>query len=308
MCFRNYFRIRKSSALLVAPENQKTIFKNFSRFRQFLKPIFLSAGLILIFLALLQPQWGKKEQPVMQETRDLLILLDVSHSMLAQDLKPNRLELAKLKVRALLSKLTFERTGLILFSGNAFVQCPLTNDHAAFLMFLDQIDVETISSGTTAIDAAILKAIDVYSKSAGRKNKLALIISDGEDFSLNIAQVKQKAASENIKLFALGLGTAEGAPIPKYDYSGQQTGHEVDNTGSIALSKLNEKMLQNLSVDLGGNYLRATQDDSDIDSIVRTVKGFGKEKFADKKISLYEDQYHWLLGLAWILLALEWLL
>lgn len=307
-CIYNYNRTKRAVATLFDPVNKKLIFKRFSFTKLFLKTFFLCSSIAILFLALLQPQWGKKEQPVKQDTRDLLILLDVSHSMLAQDMKPSRLEFAKLKVRNLLARLDFERVGLIIFSGSAFVQCPLTNDHPAFLMFLDQIDVESISSGTTAMDNALSKALEVYGASQGRKNKLVLLISDGEDFSSNLEAIKQKAAEENIKLFTFGLGSDSGAPIPKFDLTGKQIGHEVDANGQIALSKLNETMLKNLSDSLNGIYLRASNDDSDIEQIVDKIKSYEKEKFIDKKISMFEDQYPWLLGFAWILLALEWLL
>ena len=154
---KNYFRIKKASGLLVHADNRKKLFKFFSLPKQLLKTLFSSIALIVVFLALLQPQWTKREQQVAQEGRDLFIVLDISRSMLAQDMKPSRLEFAKLKIRNLLSRISFDRIGLILFSGTAFVQCPLTADHPAFLMFLDHVDVEAISSGTTALDKALTK-------------------------------------------------------------------------------------------------------------------------------------------------------
>jgi len=307
-CIYNYRRINKSARLLFSDTNRKLMFKHFSFLRLFTKMLLSSLSILVMFLAFLQPQFGKKEQPVQQESRDLLILLDISHSMLAQDLKPCRLEFAKLKIRNLLSMLNFERVGLIVFSGNAFVQCPLTNDHSAFLMFLDQIDVESISSGTTALDNALDKALEVYKASQGRKNKMVLLISDGEDYSSNLEITKQAAAEENIKLFTLGLGSPAGAPIPKLDSMGKQIGNEVDENGQIAMSKLNETTLKGISEYLNGMYVRSSYDDSDINQIAHKIKSHEKEKFIDKKISLFEDQYHWLLAFAWILLAVEWLL
>lgn len=301
---KNYMRIKKTSGLLVHKTNRKTLFKFFSLKKQFLKTIFLSIAIMSVFLALLQPQWTKREQPITQEGRDLFIVLDISRSMLAQDMKPSRLEFAKLKIRNLLSRISFDRIGLILFSGTAFVQCPLTADHPAFLMFLDHVDVEAISSGTTALDKALSKTMDVFGNSAGRKNKLVLLITDGEDFSLQLDAVKQRAVQDNIRLFTLGVGTPEGAPIPKIG----SAGYETDSSGTIALSQLNEKLLQDISSKINGSYIKATYGDSDIDRIAKLVKSFEKEKFADKKLSVYEDQYPWLLGIAWVMLMLEWIL
>lgn len=306
--FKNYFRIKKVAKLIIHPTQQKNIFPYFSLTKERFKVFFLTMALFMTFLALLQPQWSKKNEAVVQEGRDLLILLDVSRSMLAKDLKPSRLEFAKLKIRALLSKLHFDRVGLIAFSGTAIIQCPLTIDHATFLMFLEHLDVETISSGTTAIDTALQKAIEIFEAIHGRKNKNVLLLTDGEDFSLNLEQIKQKARQENITLFTLGIGTPLGAPIPILDNQGTQNGHETDEQGNILLSKLNESLLQGISNELNGKYLTTTYMDSDIDTIVSIINSMEKEKFNEKTVSLYEDQYPWFLGIAWFFLLLEWIL
>ncbi|MBD3273195.1 VWA domain-containing protein [Candidatus Dependentiae bacterium] len=305
---KNYLNNKKLIKKIVHKNNKKYIYKFFSDKKYLLKTILQIVALIFIFISLLQPQWNKKEINVQQEGRDLLIALDISRSMLAQDLKPNRLEFTKLKIRNLLKKLDFERVGLILFSGSAFLQCPLTSDHNAFLMFLDQVDPETISSGTTAIDNAILKSIEVFSQSRGRKNKLLLLATDGEDFSLNLDHVRNKAEKENIKVFALGIGTKQGAPIPKIDSQGNQIGHELDENGNIAISKLNSDSLYKITKTLSGKFFRFTYDNSDLDSIKRVIQAFEKEKFQDKKMSLYQDQYPWFLAISFLCLALEWIL
>lgn len=308
LAIRNYRRIRYTFQLIANKVFHSSIFLHFSVTKQLIKTCCIVIALILLFIALLQPQWGKKEQSVVQEGRDLMVLLDVSRSMLAQDIKPNRLEFAKLKIRNLLQKLTVERVGLVLFSGTAFVQCPLTADHAAFLMFLENVDTESISSGTTSIGSALNKAIDVFSAVPERKNKLILLVTDGEDFSLNLNQAKQRAIKEEATLFALGIGTTQGAPIPILDSHGKQAGVEMDAKGNVQLSALNENMLKEICKILHGNYFKATYQDHDIDALVGLIKKFEKEHFTDKKISMYEEQYPWFLGMATILLMLEWIL
>ncbi len=308
LAIRNYRRISRTFTQLAHRKLRSIIFPHFSRTKQLLKTCCLSISLLLLFIALMQPQWGKKEQVVIQEGRDLLILLDVSRSMLAQDMRPNRLEFAKLKIRSLLDKLTVERLGLILFSGSAFVQCPLTGDRAAFLMFLENVDAEAISSGTTSIGSALNRAVDVFAHAPERKNKLILLITDGEDFSLNMNEAKQRAVQDQITLFALGVGTPQGAPIPILDSMGKQVGHETDAQGNIQLSALNETMLKNICQTLKGTYFKAHYQDDDLDSLVTLIKKFEKEQFTDKKLSLYEDHYPWFLGIAAALLALEWIL
>jgi Ca-activated chloride channel homolog len=307
-CLKNFYRVKVISLLLADSKNFKLLFKNFSIGKYRIKTILTLVSLFFLFVALLQPQWDKKEQTVVQEGRDLLIVLDISRSMMAEDFKPTRLDFAKLKIRSLLSKLTCDRVGLVLFSGSAFLQCPLTADHSAFLMFLNQVDVETISSGTTAIDNALKKATEIFANNMGRKNKLVLLLTDGEDFSLNLEHVKNNANEQEIKLFSIGVGTTQGAPIPIFDQTGKQIGLEKDKSGSIELSKLNEKALQDLCNKLSGTYLSASHDDSDLEQIASIIKSFEKEKLMDKKLSLYEDKYPWFLGIAWVLLILEWLL
>lgn len=305
---KNYLRLKKTVALLAHPTHQKTILKNFSLSKQRIKSIFLCLSLMSMFFALLQPQWGVKEQNVVQEGRDLMIVLDISKSMQAKDLKPSRLEFAKLKIRALLKKLKCERVGLIVFSGSAFVQCPLTSDYAAFLMFLDHVDSESLSSGTTNLGAAFSKVIDVFKSIPERKHKLALLLTDGEDFSINLESIKTNMTHEHIVLFSLGVATPEGAPIPKFDHHGNPVGHETDAQNNIVLSKLDEKTLSSIATSLNGHYLRAGYDDSDIDNIVKQVARYEKEKFTDRTLSHYHDQYPWFLGGALLFLALEWIL
>lgn len=304
----NWYRLKNALKTLVHPSHRKTILPHYSPLKNFTKVLLLCVGLISLFLALLQPQWGKKEQVVLQEGRDLVIILDISRSMCAKDIKPSRLEFAKLKIRHLLTMLPTERVALIIFSGSAYVQCPLTADHAAFTMFLNHVDTESISSGTTALDKALTKSIELFSTSQERINKLALVITDGEDFSTNLSSVQKRALQEGIHLFALGAGTPEGAPVPKFDEYGKQIGHETDATGSIVLTKLNEEQLKTICSELHGHYQRMTYDDGDIEVLVKKIQHYEKETFSDRKMSLYEDQYPWLLTLTWICFALEWIL
>lgn len=308
LLLKNYLRDKKIVNLIVHNKNQKEIFKFFSQKKLFFKFLLKIIAIFFIFIATLQPQWSKKEQNIQQEGRDLLIALDISKSMLAQDLKPDRLNFAKLKIRNLLKKLDFERVGLILFSGSAFLQCPLTADYSAFLMFLDQVDVEIISSGTTSIGSAILKGAQIFKKDADRKNKLLLVVTDGEDFSLNLEQVKSVAKKENLKIFSLGVGTQKGAPIPLLDEKGYQIGHEVESNGDIAISRLNESYLRSISETLNGKYFKFTYDDTDLNAIKNVIQSYEKEKFDNKKISNYEDQYPWFLAISFFCLALEWIL
>jgi Ca-activated chloride channel family protein len=305
------YRISKSNkavALLSSSAWSKKIVLHFSPIRSYFKAFLFTLGTLFLAITLLHPQWNKKEETISQEGRDLFIALDVSKSMLAKDCLPSRLECAKNKIKELVKKLSCERVGLILFSGSAFVQCPLTSDYSAFFMFLDQVDVETISSGSTAFDAAILKVIEAFSGSLERKNKLVVLFTDGEDFSSNLQQVKQNVQEQGLHIFTFGVGTPDGAPIPILDEHGRQKGHQLDKKGSVVISRLNEGILYNLAHDSGGSYIRLTQDDSDIRSLIGQVQQFEKEKIEDKKVARAEEQYPYFLLVSFICFALEWLL
>lgn len=302
-------RRRRIIAMLAASRWSDLLMHAASPVRSIFKTILMIVGCCALFLALLQPQWDKKEETVEQEGRDLFIALDISRSMLAQDLIPDRLSFAKQKIKKLVKKLSCERVGLILFSGSTFVQCPLTTDYGAFYLFLDQIGVETISSGSTALDAAIMQALAAFKRGADRKHKLLVLFTDGEDFSSNLSKVKQEAVDAGMHIFTVGVGTAEGAPIPLFDARGNQQGHQLDKKGKVIISRLNEGILYNLAQDSGGTYLHANSEtDSDIDSLVRSVESFEKERMDDKKISKFHEQYPYFVGVSFICFALEWLL
>lgn len=283
-------------------------FKNFSTVRYALRGILMAFGFLGLFVAVLRPQWGQKEEVIQQEGRDLFIALDVSRSMLATDLAPDRLTLAKQKIKQLVPLLGCERIGLILFSGTAFVQCPLTVDYQAFNMFLDSVDAETISSGSTDLAQPIYKALDVYRTMPNKATKLLVIFTDGEDFSGCFSGCTSKVKEENLKVFTVGVGTADGAPIPLYDLTGKQVGHQKDQYDKVVISRLNEEILREVSDAAGGMYIGLTQDATDVKTLVSCVQKFDKEMMEDKNFDALEDRYHYFLMVSFLCFALEWIL
>lgn len=294
--------------ILVPDKFRSLVLKRGSRVRYIIKSILFFIGIFCLLLAVLRPQWDKKEEIVEQEGRDLLIALDISRSMLAQDEKPNRLEFAKEKIKKLLYNLSCERVGLILFSGATILQCPLTTDYAAFFMFLDQIDAETISSGTTALDQAIRQAIAVYDTMSEKKTKLVCLFTDGEDFSTNLAGIKEKAAEQGLSIVTFGIGSEHGAPIPILDQQGKQVGFEKASDGSVVMSKLNEGILKNLSKQTGGQYFHATESDKDIQDVIALVESFEKDKLEDKAVGRLQEKYYYCVAIGFVCFVLEWLL
>ena len=303
-----YAKTKKAINALACASRVFYLFTHFSYARLFFRGIFFTLGLFSLFLGLLRPQWGKREEVVTQEGRDLFIAIDVSRSMLAEDCSPNRLEFAKQKVKKLISMLKTERVGLVIFSGSSMLQCPLTTDYSAFFMFLDQLDVETISSGTTALDKPIKEVLHAFADMQAKKTKLLVIFTDGEDFSSNLAEVRQKAAVQGLKIFTMGLGTIEGAPIPLINEQGVKTGHIKDKGGNVVISRLNEGILNAIAQDTGGFYFRMTENDNALQQLVKRVEVFEKEKFEDKKLPALEERYNYFVLIGLIFFAIEWLL
>ena len=301
-----YKKQRVAQKALVGVHHQ--FLRNVSPKKQLLKCTLMLVGVLFLCLALLRPQWNQSEETIMQEGRDLYIALDISRSMLATDCAPDRLSFAKDKIKRLVRKLSCERVGLILFSGAAFVQCPLTSDYSAFYLYLDTVDAELISSGTTALDQAIQQALTSFASTPDRKSKLLVLFTDGEDFSHNLHDIKQEAVEAQLSIFTIGVGTPEGAPVPLFDAHGKLIGHQKDKNGGVVISRLNEGILRTLSQDAGGSYIRATPGDDDIGAFIRAVHSFDKEQLAERKHSRYEDQYHYFLLVSFICFALEWLL
>ena len=301
-------RVKNVLPLLGSLNTRKRLLLNFSMKKIWIKMMLFLIGVFAIAVTLLHPQWDKKDEVVTQHGRDLIIALDISRSMLAQDCKPSRLECAKAKIKELVKRLSCERVGLLLFSGSAFMQCPLTSDYSSFYLFLDQVDTETIASGTTAFDQAILAALNVYKDVEGRKSKLLVLFTDGEDFSSNLSKIKQQVQNEKIHVFTLGVGTADGAPIPLFNNQGMQIGHMKDKKGSIVISRLNEGILTNIARDSGGTYIRMTSNDADLKSLVHHIQRFEKEKIEDKSFSRVDEQYPYFLAISFIVLMIEWFL
>ena len=304
-----WYKTFKALQKLASPKWRSLLVLHGSVTRKTIKTVLFFIGALFLMLALLSPQWDKKEEKVEQEGRDLLIAVDISRSMLGSDVKPNRLEFAKEKIKKLLFNLSCERVGLLLFSGDTVMQCPLTKDYATFFMFLDHLDVETISSGTTTLDGAIHQALKTFENMPSKKTKLLCLFTDGEDFSTNLSGIKEQAAKEGMTIFTFGIGTKHGAPIPILDSKGKSVGFEKDGSGKIIMSKLNEGILKNLSDQTGGKYIHATpESNDDIAKLITLVQKFEKDALDDASVERYHEQYPYFVAVSLVCFALEWLL
>jgi Ca-activated chloride channel family protein len=229
--------------------------------------------------------------------------------MLATDQKPNRLQLVKEKIKKLLSNLSCERVGLVLFSGASLMQCPLTKDYHAFCMFLDQMSIESISSGSTALDQPIETALKVFKDVSNSATKLLVLFTDGEDFAGNVKALQSKIAEENLCIVTCGVGTVHGAPIPVLTDEGRQVGYEKDAQGNIIMSCLNEPLLQQIAQDSGGTYVHIQQNsDDDLVTIIHKVESFEKYQMQERQVSTLQEQYPYFVAASLVCFLLEWIL
>jgi len=261
-------------------------------------------AIILLIVAIANPQVGSKIEEVKQVGIDVYILLDVSLSMQAEDIKPSRLEKAKHDISKLINKLRGDRIGLIVFSGEAFVQFPLTTDYAAANLFLSAVDVSTVPQPGTAIIPAIQLAMKSFKQDEETK-KAIVIITDGENHEGNVVKTAEDAASKGISIFAIGLGSATGSPIPIKNSSGTQIAYKKDRYGNIVLTKLDENTLKEIASAGQGNYYLGTNSEDELNKVYQDLSKFEETEYGTTKITDYEDRFYYLLFPAILFLIVE---
>lgn len=277
---------------------------NFSPTKRRYKFLLLFLGLLFLVMALARPQYGTHMVMLKREGQDVMIVIDVSASMLAEDMKPNRLEKAKQEVRGLLSRLQGDRVGLVAFAGAAFIQCPLTLDYSAAQMFLDVIDVDLIPEPGTNIGEAIQTATKAFNQQE-RKFKVMIVITDGEDFGGDISSAVSNAKLEGAKIYAIGIGKPEGEPIPIRNDRGEMIGYKKDEKGELVLTRLDEQGLQKIAEATNGKYYHASAGEIALDRIYEDISSMDKKEQKGKLMTQYEDRYQYLLPFAVAFFAAE---
>ncbi len=269
-----------------------------------LKATILALGTLFLLIALLGPQWGFRWQEIKRRGVDLVIALDVSKSMLAQDLKPSRLDRAKLAIQELLPMLKGDRIGLVAFAGTSFAQCPLTVDYGALLLTLEELNTDSIPRGGTAIANAIRDSLRVFASSAPDSRAL-IIITDGESHEGDAIAAAKEAARQGVKIFAIGVGTPEGELIPITDAQDNQT-FLKDREGRTIKSRLEEGLLQQIALETGGSYIRATPTSFGLDLLYRDrIVTLHQQEFESTMKKQYELRFQWALAVALFLLVCE---
>ena len=261
----------------------------------------------LMAVSLARPQWGFHWQEVKRRGLDILVVLDTSKSMLATDIKPNRIQQAKWGVRDLVKKLKGDRIGLVSFAGSSFLQCPLTIDYAAFLMTLDDVYVGIIPRGGTAIEQSLREAIKSFEEQT-EADRAIVLITDGEDHEGNPLNLVDELKKKNIRVYAVGVGTQEGELIPATD-EGSATGFLKDREGNVVKTAMQEDVLERLAVGTGGTYVRSAPGDFGLDRVYdQGIAKLKRDERESRMVREYEDRFAWVLGVALGLLLAESLL
>ncbi|MCP4580799.1 MAG: VWA domain-containing protein [candidate division Zixibacteria bacterium] len=261
--------------------------------RRRLRLILLLLGLSLMIFALARPQYGSELIKVKSTGTEVIVALDASLSMLAGDFYPNRLDKAKRQIITLVENLLGESIGLIAFSGQAFVQCPLTVDHGALRMFLDVTNVGIISDTGTNLEKAIEKAAESFSPES-QADKVLVIFTDGETHVGDPLSAAEKY-KDQFRIFTVGVGTGQGEPIPVRGSGGSIEGYKKDENGETVISKLNEQLLQEIASVSGGSSYRSTPGEQELTSIIQKIKRMEKGETEGNFRRLYDEKFQYFL-------------
>lgn len=275
-----------------------------SNFKSTLKLFFFLLGITCLILALVNPKMGTKLETVKREGVDIVFAVDVSKSMLAEDIAPNRLEKAKRIVSEIIGELASDRVGIIAYAGQAYPQLPITTDYGAAKMFLQSMNTDMLTSQGTAIDAAIELA-GTYYDDEEQTNRVLFIVSDGEDHSEGSTLVAvEKAVEAGIRIFTIGVGSTKGAPIP-LKRNGIVESLKKDGQGEVVITKLNETVLTDIADEGEGEFINGANTEEAVDYIKEQLLQMDKKEFEAKQIADFKDQFQWFLGAGLLFLFLD---
>ena len=281
----------------------KKLSPNTSLFKSVLKLVVLSLAFACLTIALVNPKIGTKLETVKREGVDIVFAVDVSKSMLAEDIAPNRLDKAKQLVTQIINNLASDRVGIIAYAGKAFPQLPITTDYASAKMFLQGMNTDMLSSQGTAINEAI-KLATTYFDDEEQTNRILIIISDGEDHSEEATAVAEEASEAGIRIFTIGVGDVKGGPIPE-KRNGIVLNYKKDNQGETVITRLDEETLKSIAAEANGIYLNGKNTNDVVKKIGDILNGMDKKEFETKEYADFKDQFQWFLAFAVCLLLLD---
>ena len=294
---------RKTQNSFARPELLELLSPNRSKFKPTFKIILLSLSIVSLVLGLMNPKIGTQLETVKREGVDIVFAMDVSRSMLAEDIAPNRIEKSKRLVSAIVNQLASDRVGIIAYAAQAVPQLPITTDYAAAKMFLQALNTDMLSSQGTALDSAIDLA-GTFFDDEDQTNRVIFLISDGEDHSEEASNAASRAAKLGIKIFTFGVGTESGAPIP-LKRNGIIESYKKDSDGEVVITKLNQNILQNIAASTGGIYQDGNNTQKVLDFVSEQLKAMDKKEFEAKKFVSFKDRFQAFLLAALIFLLID---
>ncbi|MBS3770318.1 MAG: VWA domain-containing protein [Bacteroidales bacterium] len=271
-----------------------------SSFRPVLKFIFLILALTSVIFALANPQFGSRLEKVKREGVEVMIALDVSNSMLAEDIEPNRLERAKRAISKMVDQLSNDKIGLIVFAGDAYVQVPLTTDYSAVKMYLSAINTDIVPRQGTAIGSAVELAIRSFDEES-EMDKALIIITDGENHEGDVMKVTREAEEKGITVHAIGMGDPSGSPIPLREENGA-TVYQKDQQGNAVVSKLNEETLEKIAAQGNGIYIHASNARTGLNELFEEISKMNQQEIESKVYTDYQSRFQYLIAIALIFL------
>lgn len=268
------------------------------------KALMLILAVAALVTAMARPQFGTRVETVRREGQDIVVALDLSLSMLAEDVTPNRLERAKLAVARLINRLDGDRIGLVAFAGDAFVQSPLTVDYAAATLFLNAMEPGLVPLQGTNLGAALSVALDAFDANE-RQYRLVVLITDGEDHEGEVENALERAVDQGVEVYTIGIGSTDGVPIPEYDANGRRRGFKHDAGGSVVTTKLDEAILRHIAEATGGKYVHVTPRGAELNALADEIASMSGREIEAQQVTQFEEQYQIFLGMALLLLMVE---
>jgi Ca-activated chloride channel family protein len=297
------FRGNKKLQAFVEQENQAFVLPSRITKRAAFKMLIWFLGMSFLVVGLSNPQFGSKKEEVKQKGVDLVFALDVSKSMLAEDIKPNRLERAKHAISKIIDRLGADRIAIVVFAGDAYLQLPLTSDHGAAKMYLSEVSTGMIPVGGTSLSAALKTSVKAFSKEK-TKGRAIILITDGENHDEEALEIAKSCGEKEISIYSLGIGTTKGSTIPEY-LNGKKVGLQKDKSGSTVVTKINEDLLMNLADLSDGKYVRSSNQNLGLSYLFDQIRGMDQEEYGAKKFSMYEHRFVFFLMIGFGLLVLE---
>lgn len=298
-----YRRIRQRKAIrnFGDPDLLAQLMPNVSRIRPIVKFAMLSFALLLVIVVLARPQFGTKAQEVKRQGIEVMVVLDISNSMMAQDVQPNRLEKAKQVLSRLIDQMKDDKVGMVVFAGDAFTQLPITADYVSAKIFLQSISPKLIARQGTAIGSALELAVKSFTPN-DQTSKAIILITDGENHEDNAVEAARMATDKGVVVHVIGMGRPEGAPIP---IDGSMSFWK-DNQGNVVVSKLNEQMCQDISAAGNGIYVRADNTNAAYRAVSSELDTLAKSELSATVYADYNEQFQSFAILALLLLIIEY--